>query len=226
MHQRQPQRVERAQRTPRLLARGTILLIGNAREQAVKLHRVDAQPRGEAAEDPVPVVGLEIFGQREARILERGLGAAIGAACPIGRIEQLSISRDGLDAGERVRGAEHPEERAPARRRRNQRRQFLEIVARRRARAGDDVDRIAELLEHGIMWDRPDLTQIHLAVGGEIGLAARFAAAGLVQQPKPESGDRAGIGARSEMIALHAPDAAIIIEAEIGAVVKGIAVGR
>ena len=50
--------------------------------------------------------------------------------------------------------------------------QFLGLAVRRCAEPGDDVDRIAQLLKHGIVRDGADLPQAHLPVGGKVRLAA------------------------------------------------------
>ena len=100
------------------------------------------------------------------------------------------------------------------------------LVGRGGAGACDDVDRVAELLEHGIVRDGTDLPQVHLAVGGKVRLAPRLARAGFVEQAEPEGGDRAGIAARDEEIALDPADAAVEIEAEVGAGVEGIVLRR
>ena len=73
------------------------------------------------------------------------------------------------------------------------------------------------------MGDRADLPQAHRTVGVEIGLAARHAAAGHFQHAQPERGDRARIGRAAQIVALHAADRAIEIEAEIGAIIERIA---
>ena len=66
------------------------------------------------------------------------------------------------------------------------------------------------------MRDRADLAQGHRAIGSDIELAARFADPVSFSRPKPKGGERAGIGPRRQKVALHAPDAAIEIKAEIG----------
>ena len=70
------------------------------------------------------------------------------------------------------------------------------------------------------MRDRADLPQAHLALGIEVALAARLAAAGLVQQAEAETGDRARIGAAFQMIVLMLLDRAVEIETEIGPAIE------
>ena len=93
-----------------MLAVGQRRFVGDQRQQAVQLERVDPQPRGEAAEHAGAIVLGQIFGERQAGVGDVLLVAAIGAAGPIGRIEQLAIGGDGLDAGERVGRAHQPDQ--------------------------------------------------------------------------------------------------------------------
>ena len=131
-------------------------------EQPVQLHRIDPQPRGHGAKGAVAVVGGQLVGQREAGGFEVPLGAAIGPARPEGRIEQLAIGGDRLDAGEPVRRAQHADDLAAARRGIDQFGDPFDILDRRRAHPGDHVHRIAQLLHDGVVRDRADLAQAHL----------------------------------------------------------------
>ena len=226
LHQRKSECVENAESAAALLALGIRHIIVEPRQQPVQFQPVDAQAAGEAAVGAGAVVAHQMFGKREAGVGNDGFVAAIGPAGPIGRVEQLAISRDRFDASEIVRGADEAHQLAGAGAGGDELGDRLGFLARRRAGTCDDVDRIAELLEHGIVRDGADLAQVHIAVGRQVRLAARFAAAGFVEQAEAEGGDGAGVAARGEEVALHPADTAIEIQGEVGARVEGIGFGR
>ena len=93
LHQGKAQGVEHTQGTAHGFAFRVGRFFGGYFEQAVKLHRVHPQPRDEAAEYACPVITRQSLGQGKAGGLQRGFSAAIGAAGPIGGVEQLAISR-------------------------------------------------------------------------------------------------------------------------------------
>ncbi len=94
-----------------------------------------------------------------------------------------------------------------------QRGELFVVAVGRRADAADHVHRIAELLQDRIVRDRADLPQAHFAVGGDVRLAARHAAAGGVEHAQPEGGQRAGIGPAFQMLVLMIANRAVEIEA-------------
>ena len=134
----------------------------------MQLERIDTQPRGETAEHPGAVILGQIFGQRQTGIGNVLFGSAIGAAGPIGRVEQLTVGGHRLDTGQRIGGAHQPHHLLPARTLTQQSGHFLDIAVRCRTETGDDIHRIAKLLQHGIVRDGADLAQIQLAVGGKV----------------------------------------------------------
>ena len=222
LEQRDAQRVQHAQHPPGQLPVGQGGFIGQQIEQAVQLHRIHAQAGGEAAIDPGAIIAGQVLGQREAAGRNGLLVAAIGAAGPIGAVEQLAIGGHGLDRGQRVGGAHQPHHLAPALAAAKQLGQFLDIAIGGGAKAGDDVHRIAQLLQDGIVGNGADLAQAHGAVGGKVALAAAFAAAGVVQQPQAKGGERPAVGAAGQMVLLHPANGAIEIEAEVGAAIEWI----
>ena len=163
-----------------------------------------------------------MLGQRQTAGRDGLLVAAIGTAGPIGAVEQLAIGRHGLDGGKGIGGAHQPHHLPPAIAGAQQFRQFLDIAIGCRAKAGDDVHRIAQLLQDGIVGNGANLAQGHGAVGGKVALAAALAAAGVVQQAEPEGGEGAAVGAAGQMILLHPSDGAIEIEGQVCAAIEGI----
>ena len=153
------------------------------------------------------------------------LGAAIRPACPVGRVEQLAVGGDRLDAGKRVGGAHQADQLAPPLALAQQPGKLLVIARRGAADARQHVHRIAQLLQNRVVRDRADLPQAHLAFRGNVGLAARDAAAGGIEQAQPECGDRAGVCAAVEMRPLVLLDRAIEIEAEVGPAIERIGRG-
>ncbi len=188
----------------------------------MEFERINPEVRGKAAKHAGAIIGDQIFGKAGTRPSQMILCPAIGAAGPIGRIEQLAIGRHGLDTAKRIGGVEQPQDLPPARAFGQQRGDVFAAGVRRAADPGDDIDGVAELLENRVVRDRADLAQAHLAVGVDIALTARHAAAGGIEQPQPERGNGAGIGAAGEVIALMILHRAIEIEADVGAVVKRI----
>ncbi|KAH2807962.1 hypothetical protein KXV85_006141, partial [Aspergillus fumigatus] len=156
-----------------------------------------------------------IFGQGQTAVLDMGFMPAIGAAGPIGAVEQLAKGRHRLDTGQRIGGAHQTHDLPPAFRGTQQAGQFLVIAFGRAARPGDDVHRIAKLLQHRIMRDGADLAQRHRAVRGHIALAAALAAAGIIEQAEAKGGQRAAVGRTGQMALLNPADRAVEVEGEV-----------
>ncbi len=168
LEQRQPQRLQHAEQPPGVLAPVLRGLIRDQGQQPVQFERVNPQAARHPPEHPGAVIGGQVFGQGQAGIGDLLFPAAIGPAGPVGRIEQLAKGSDGLDAGQRIGAAHQPDQLPPALAFAQQFGQRLVVSFGRGAETGDHIDRIAKLLKHGIVRDRADLAQAHLAVGGEV----------------------------------------------------------
>ena len=64
LQQREAQRLQHADHPARMFAVGQGRLIRDQRQQAVQLHRIDAQPGGKAPEYAGAIIPRQMFGQR------------------------------------------------------------------------------------------------------------------------------------------------------------------
>ena len=142
------------------------IVVGHEVQQPVQLERIDAQAGRQAAEHAVAIVLDEIFGERFAGFGQMRLGPAIGAARPIGRIEQFAERRHCLDACKGVRCPDQTYDLHASRAVGKQGAHLLDLAFGGAADPGNDVHRIAQLLQNGVVRDGADLPQAHLAIGG------------------------------------------------------------
>ena len=161
----------------------------------MELETVDMQARRKPAEDSCPVIAGQSLRERCARRFKMRLAPAIGAAGPISAVEQFPISRDRFYARQAIGCAEQAKQLSPARRGADQLGNCFEIVVCSSPRTRQDVHRIAQLLEDGVVRNGPDLPQAHFPVGRNIRLPSGLARTGFVQKAKPERRNRARVGA-------------------------------